>query len=292
MKANDAKRQHGWQDPGAAGPLMTEGDGGQSLPLAWLPDVLRHCAKTLPDKVAAQLIAQKLKARNGLALFELQPGDWARRVTDERIWIAGKPAHAAGFVYGRSNGRQQIPVRWAVSSETTRSRTWRDATPERPEVRGPAGAVSLMVERALIGNPVDQLIRNPVFRLAILATDAAELFGYLASGAEQARPVAPVMRLVRLGPAPDAEGAPVDDMAQHAHELPATAAQPVWKDGRGHWLPETLQIWRNLRNSGMSDAKIAARYGVTRTVITGKLKSRQANKVESQGHKVSSKAAG
>jgi hypothetical protein len=114
--------------------------------------------------------------------------------------------------------------------------------------------------------------------LAIPVDLAASLFGYSATGAMQALPLAPFMRLVMPEP------------ASHADESLAKVAPNAWKDEHGCWLPATLDAWRKLRDKGVSDTKIAERYGVTRGVIIGKLGLRQANKVESNGHKVSRKA--
>lgn len=250
---------------------MTEGDGGQSLPLAWLPDVLRHCAKTLPDKVAAQLIAQKLETRNGIALFELQRGDWARRVTDERVWIAGKPAQAAGFVYSRSNGNQQLPRKWVSSSEASHLRTWRDAEPERTEVRGAAGAVSLMVALALIVNPVDQLIRNPVFCLAILATDAAELFGY--------------------GEAP--AGQPKANVSQVDAKAPESAPQTDEADTLPKRRRQAVDMLRDLESRKTTGArkKVADKFGISLRTVGKWIDVVNEEKKAAQGSTVFSAAA-
>jgi len=224
MTANDARRRPGWQDPGPAGPLMAEGADGASTPLAWLPDVADHCAQTRPPMVVIRHLVQVLKDRPGLALFELERDNWARPVTADKVWRAARAAS---------------PERWESAEPTVRFRdgairtSWlhRDgfSTPRRripavtaqTELRGAPGAVVLLDELAQSGQPASALRRHPVFRLAILASDAAALFGY---GVAPVANPAPVV-LLRL-----ADAAPAGLAVQHeAPELkPAKAPHEKW----------------------------------------------------------------
>ncbi|MEY4751363.1 MAG: hypothetical protein RIQ60_3577 [Pseudomonadota bacterium] len=265
-----------------AGPLMAEcSGGGQAVPLAWLPDVVTHCTETRPGRVALQHLSTALMGRPGLALFELQRDAWAWPVTEEKVWREARTASPEHWAWVDNRWNPDGSMRRAVLRELDSGfgRRLIPAVTAQTELQGVPGALALMAELTESGQPVVGLLRQPVFRLAILASDAAELFGYGAAPVASPAPKVP-LRLVSVA---------ADDIASPADDSPPAAAS-AWKDEKGQWLPSTVDDWRKLRAAGMTDAKIAQRYGVTRGVITGKLKSKTAGKVASQGHKVSSKA--
>lgn len=141
-------------------------------------------SRCLPLSTAAGQVLDALAA-GGVPLYTTRRAQFAMPVTDACVWREGKDARSAGV-------RIMVPVRGANPYQ------WTEKVPARaavPELRGVAGAIALARESWAV-RPLSQAkdlhASDPLRRLAVLASDARQLFPEL-FGLPEAKPAtAPV----------------------------------------------------------------------------------------------------
>lgn len=222
------------------GRLLAEGEtpDAEGIPLVWLPDVVAHCQKTRPSRPALRYVVQQLQGKSNLKLFRLVKGDWAEPVSNDTVLREARPHQPEhdGLFDNRVNpdGSMKRSVSMGREPETIRRHV-----PEQKavsEIRGISGVLSWLSDE-LGPTAATRLYEFPCGRVALLASDAAELFGF---GVEPPARPAPVVQLVSP-PCPD----------------PAPKVHP------DAWTDEELEAMRANRAT-MSDGAIGEKYGITR----------------------------
>lgn len=178
-------------DSGRWGPLLAENpnDPDKPLRLARLADVVRHCEADMPLRVAIERVLQRLDTLKGLPLYELKPGCWADPITETLpVWRPGRAGQAARSEPIRPNSfgaTSEWMAELRPSHNFRMDERFRaiPAVPPVIELRGLSDALPWLRscwDKITDPAALDAWKGKPQRqgRLAILATDAAELFGY------------------------------------------------------------------------------------------------------------------
>lgn len=238
----------------------------RGLPLQRLSDVVRDYMNeySVPLQVAVMKVHERLASMPDLRLYLDRPGKWGEPIASTHPWRTGHPGEAGYFKpLGKSAGYTR-PA--AVGTITVGPSVWVNPKPAIAELIGVPGALALMLETW--GPAQDEAVAldgGDLAGLAMLASDAAELFGFRSAAVASPAPTAAAQTLHQVWPAPLQTTGPAPVQASvRAPTGPAhhPATRKEWTEA------DKAEMRADRHERGMTDTTIGKKWDISRQRVT------------------------